>query len=336
MTSAFDVAAVGNAIVDVLAPATDAFLAEEGLTKGAMMLIDAERANGLYGRMAAGVEASGGSAGNTVAGVASLGGRAAYVGKVADDALGEVFRHDITAIGVRFEPTPLRTSGPGMSGEGTGRCLVNVTGDGQRTMCTYLGAANALTPDDVDADLIASAEIIYLEGYLFDPPAAREAFAKAAAAGRKAGRRVALSLSDAFVVERHRGALLDFLERDTDIVFANEAEALSLVQGEDFDAALRALAARVETAVVTRGAAGSVIVTGGQTYGIPAAPVDKVVDTTGAGDQYAAGVLYGLARRLDPQVSGRLGALAAAEVIGHFGPRPLTPLKALAEAAQLI
>ena len=177
MTAAFDVAAVGNAIVDVLSPATDSFLEAEGLTKGAMMLIDAERAGSLYARMAAGVEASGGSAGNTVAGVASLGGRAAYVGKVADDALGEVFRHDITAIGVHFDPSPLQ------GGDGTGRCLVNVTGDGQRTMCTYLGAANALTPEDVDPALIGSAEIIYLEGYLFDPPAAREAFARAAAAG---------------------------------------------------------------------------------------------------------------------------------------------------------
>jgi sugar/nucleoside kinase (ribokinase family) len=330
MTSAFDVAAVGNAIVDVLSPATEAFLGEEQLTKGAMMLIDADRATSLYRRMAAGVEASGGSAGNTVAGVASLGGRAAYVGKVADDPLGAVFRHDITAIGVHFEPRPLT------DGQGTGRCLVNVTPDGQRTMCTYLGAANALTPDDVDPALIASAEIVYLEGYLFDPPAAREAFSKAAAAGRAAGRRVALSLSDAFVVERHRDALLAFLERDTDIVFANEAEAIALCQCDDLDDAVAALSRTVGTAVITRGAAGSVIAVGGRAYDVPAAPVDKVVDTTGAGDQYAAGVLYGLARGLDPERSGRLGALAAAEVIGHYGPRPLTPLKALAELAQLI
>ena len=206
MPSSFDVAAVGNAIVDVLAPASDEFLRGENLTKGAMMLIDAERASSLYTCMAAGIEASGGSAGNTVAGVASLGGRAAYVGKVAADALGEVFRHDITAIGVHFQPKPTH------GGEGTGRCLVNVTPDGQRTMCTYLGAANALTSEDVDPQLIEAAEIIYLEGYLFDPPAAREAFAKAADIGRKAGRRVALTLSDAFVVERHREALLDFIQ----------------------------------------------------------------------------------------------------------------------------
>ncbi len=330
MPAPFDVAAVGNAIVDVLAPADEAFLAAEGLDKGAMMLIDAERAVSLYGRMAAGVEASGGSAGNTVAGVASLGGRAAYVGKVADDALGEVFRHDITAIGVHFQPTPLK------GGDGTGRCLVNVTDDGQRTMCTYLGAANALTPDDVDPALITGAEIIYLEGYLFDPPQARAAFAKAAALGRGAGRRVALTLSDAFVVERHRDALLRFIEVDTDIVFANAAEASALFQVADFDAALKALAARVGVAVVTRGEQGSVIVMGGEATSVAAAPVEKVVDTTGAGDQYAAGVLYGLARGLDPKVCGRLGALAAAEVISHYGPRPQTPLKALAEAAGLI
>ena len=330
MPASFDVAAVGNAIVDVLSPATEAFLADEGLAKGAMMLIDAGRAASLYGRMAAGVEASGGSAGNTVAGVASLGGRAAYVGKVADDALGQVFRHDIGAIGVHFEPTPLA------GGEGTGRCLVNVTPDGQRTMCTYLGAANALTPQDVDPALIASADILYLEGYLFDPPDARAAFAKAAAAGREAGRRVALTLSDAFVVERHREGLLAFIDGDTDIVFANEAEATALFLRSSFDEAVRALSAKVETAVVTRGERGSVIVAGGVVTEVPAAPVDKVVDTTGAGDQYAAGVLYGLAKGLEPLACGRLGALAAAEVISHYGPRPQTPLKALAAKAGLI
>jgi sugar/nucleoside kinase (ribokinase family) len=330
MTSAFDVAAVGNAIVDVLSPADDAFLAAEGLAKGAMTLVDADRAAALYAAMAAGVEASGGSAGNTVAGVASLGGRAAYVGKVADDPLGEVFRHDITAIGVHFQPTPLK------GGLGTGRCLVNVTPDGQRTMSTFLGAANALTPDDVDPALIASAEIVYLEGYLFDPPAAREAFAKAAAAGRAAGRRVALSLSDAFVVERHRDTLLAFIEADTDIVFANEVEATALFPGSSFEEALRQLGTRTATAAVTRGEAGSVIVSGVERADIPSAPVAQVVDTTGAGDQYAAGVLYGLARGLGLERSGRLGALGAAEVISHYGPRPLQPLKVLAERAQLL
>ena len=330
MPLSFDVAAVGNAIVDVIAPATDAFLAEEGLDKGAMMLIDTARADSLYGRMAAGIEASGGSAGNTVAGVASLGGRAAYVGKVAKDALGEVFRHDITAIGVHFDPTPL------VGAEGTGRCLINVTDDGQRTMSTYLGAANALTPDDVDPALIEAAGIVYLEGYLFDPPAAREAFGKAARIARKAGRRVALTLSDAFVVHRHRAGLLDFIGGDLDIVFANEVEVSALFETEDFDAALKALSAKVETAVVTRGAQGSVIISKGERADIPAAPVAQVIDTTGAGDQYAAGVLFGLARGLSLSQSGRLGALAAAEVISHYGPRPQSPLKGLAEAAGLI
>jgi sugar/nucleoside kinase (ribokinase family) len=329
MPLSFDVAAVGNAIVDVIAPATDAFLAEESLDKGAMMLIDTARADSLYGRMKAGIEASGGSAGNTVAGVASLGGRAAYVGKVAKDMLGEVFRHDITAIGVHFEPTPL------VGAEGTGRCLINVTEDGQRTMCTYLGAANALTPDDVDPALIEAAGIVYLEGYLFDPPAAREAFGKAARIARKAGRRVALTLSDAFVVNRHRAGLLDFIGGDLDIVFANEVEACALFETEDFDAALKALSAKVETAVVTRGAQGSVIISKGERADVPAAPVAQVIDTTGAGDQYA-GVLFGLARGLSLSQSGRLGALAAAEVISHYGPRPQSPLKGLAEAAGLI
>ena len=330
MPLSFDVAAVGNAIVDVIAPASDAFLAQESLDKGAMMLIDTARADSLYGRMKAGIEASGGSAGNTVAGVASLGGRAAYIGKVAKDALGEVFRHDITAIGVHFEPTPM------VGGEGTGRCLINVTEDGQRTMCTYLGAANALTPDDVDPALIEAAGIVYLEGYLFDPPAAREAFAKAARIARKAERRVALTLSDAFVVHRHRAGLLDFIGGDLDIVFANDVEVKALFETEDFEAALKALSQKVETAVVTRGAEGSVIVSKGERADIASEPVAKVIDTTGAGDQYAAGVLYGLARGLTLAKSGRLGALAAAEVISHYGPRPQTPLKGLAEAAGLI
>ncbi|MGC1304268.1 MAG: adenosine kinase [Caulobacteraceae bacterium] len=330
MPLSFDVAAVGNAIVDVIAPASDAFLVRETLDKGAMMLIDTARADSLYARMAAGIEASGGSAGNTVAGVASFGGRAAYVGKVAKDTLGEVFRHDITAIGVHFEPKPLE------GGEGTGRCLINVTDDGQRTMCTYLGAANALTPDDVDPAVIEAAGIVYLEGYLFDPPAAREAFAKAARIARKASRRVALTLSDAFVVHRHRAGLLDFIGGDLDIVFANETEVAALFETEAFEDALKALSERVETAVVTRGAQGSVIISKGERADIAAAPVSKVIDTTGAGDQYAAGVLFGLARGLSLSESGRLGAIAAAEVISHYGPRPQTPLKGLAEAAGLI
>jgi sugar/nucleoside kinase (ribokinase family) len=330
MPELYDVAAIGNAIVDVITPASDDFLDDEGLAKGAMTLIDDARAEDLYGRMAPGIEASGGSAANTVAGVASLGGRAAYIGKVAKDTLGEVFRHDITAMGVHFEPTPM------LGGEGTGRCLINVTEDGQRTMCTYLGAANALTADDVDPALIEAAGIVYLEGYLFDPPAAREAFAKAARIARRAGRRVALTLSDAFVVHRHRAGLLDFIGGELDIVFANATEVAALFETEDFEAALKALSERVETAVVTHGAQGSVIVSKGERADITAEPVSKVIDTTGAGDQYAAGVLYGLARGLPLAKSGRLGAIAAAEVINHYGPRPQVPLKGLAEAAGLI
>jgi sugar/nucleoside kinase (ribokinase family) len=332
MSLSFDVAAVGNAIVDVISPATDAFLAAEGLAKGAMTLIDTDQADALYGRMGAGVEASGGSAGNTVAGVASLGGRAAYIGKVADDVLGQVFRHDITAIGVHFEPM----LGGGAAGLGTGRCLINVTPDGQRTMATYLGAANALEPADVTPEVVQAAAIVYLEGYLFDPPAARQAFAKAAGLARSAGRRIALTLSDAFVVERHRDDLLAFIGSDIDIVFANEAEIGALFQTSNFDDAVAALAERVDLAAVTRGEDGSVLVSKTERAIVPAAPVAKVVDTTGAGDQYAAGVLYGLARGLDLAICGRLGSLAAAEVIGHFGPRPQAPLKALAEAAGLI
>ncbi len=332
MPSTYDVAAVGNAIVDVIAPADDAFLAAEGLTKGAMILIDDARAVSLYGRMAAGIEASGGSAGNTVAGVASLGGRAAYIGKVANDGLGTVFRHDITAQGVHFEPRPLmETDGPG-----TGRCLINVTPDGQRTMCTYLGAANLLTPDDVDGEIVRNAAIVYLEGYLFDPDAARLAFTKAARIARDAGRKIALTLSDSFVVERHRSALLAFIDSEIDIVFANEAEATALFQTQDFDTAASLLAARVKTACVTRGDKGSVVITDGAPEVIPAAPARQVLDTTGAGDQYAAGVMFGMARGLSPAVCGRLGSLAAAEVIDHYGPRPQVALKALATNAGLI
>jgi sugar/nucleoside kinase (ribokinase family) len=330
MSLSFDVAALGNAIVDVIAPADDAFLVEQALAKGSMTLIDTDQAGTLYDRMGPGVEASGGSAGNTVAGLASLGGRAAYIGKVADDTLGRVFRHDITAIGVHFDSKPF--TGP----LGTGRCLINVTPDGQRTMSTYLGAANALTPVDVSPDIVQGAEIVYLEGYLFDPDEARQAFGKAASLARAAGRRIAITLSDAFVVERHRAALLDFIETDVDIVFANAAEATALFETHDFDAAVAALAKRVDLAFVTRGEHGSVLVSQTDRAEVAAAPVAQVVDTTGAGDQYAAGALYGLARGLDLAVCGRLGALAAAEVISHYGPRPQTDLKTLAQAAGLI
>jgi sugar/nucleoside kinase (ribokinase family) len=311
MSFSFDVAAVGNAIVDVISSATDAFLVEEGLAKGAMTLIDTDQADALYARMGAGIEASGGSAGNTVAGVASLGGRAAYIGKVAGDVLGGVFRHDITAIGVHFEPKVSESLGSDGLRLGTGRCLINVTPDGQRTMSTYLGAANTLSPEDVTPEIVQ-------------------------AALAKAWRRIALTLSDGFVVERHREDLLAFIASDVDIVFANEAEVTALFQTADYDTAVAALAHRVDLAAVTKGEHGSVLVSRTDRAAVPAAPIAKVVDTTGAGDQYAAGVLYGLARGLDLAICGRLGSLAAAEVIGHFGPRPQTPLKALAQSAGLI
>ena len=325
-----DLCAVGNAIVDVLAPCDDAFLEREGLVKGSMMLIDEARAVSLYAAMAAGVEASGGSAGNTIAGAASFGGRAAYIGKVAEDQLGQVFRHDMQAIGATFD-TAYLSSGPA-----TGRSLINVTGDGQRTMSTFLGAANQLTPDDIDADLVRNSEILYLEGYLFDPADASAAFVRAAEIAHTAGRRVAVTLSDTFVVDRWRDELLPFIESSVDIVLANEAELLSLFQETDFEAALARLRPIVEVAAVTRSEKGSVIVRDEQRVEVAAYPVDKVVDTTGAGDQYAAGFLLGLARGLPLETCGKLGSLAAAEVIAHWGPRPLVSLKALAEAEGLI
>jgi len=330
MPLAFDVAAIGNAIVDVIAPCSDAFLAEQGLDKGTMHLIDAERSASLYAAMAQAVEASGGSAGNTVAGVASFGGKAAYIGKVANDQLGEVFTHDIRAQGVHFETPPLEGA------EATARSMINVTPDGQRTMATFLGVAGLLTRDDVDPDVIQGAAITYLEGYLFDPPPAREAFEKAAGIAKGAGRKVSITLSDVFVVERWREPLLDFLSHSTDLVFANQNELLALFQTDDFDEALNRVRGLVPMAAVTRSELGSIVVSGGKTWEVPACPVDKVVDTTGAGDQYAAGFLFGLAHGRSPDDCARLGALAAAEVIAHYGPRPMVSLRELAEKEGLL
>jgi sugar/nucleoside kinase (ribokinase family) len=324
----YDVCAVGNAIVDVLSPCDDAFLAVQDLAPNSMQLVDAERSAALYDAMAPGIEASGGSAGNTVAGVGSFGGRAAYIGKVADDVLGQVFTHDIRAAGVDFE-TPALKDGAAQ-GFGTGRCLINVLPDGARTMATFLGAANQLYADDIDEALIAGSAIVYLEGYLFDPAPARAAFERAAAAAHGAGRKVAITLSDTFVVARWRAELLDFIARSADIVLANEAELGALFETEDFDAAAARLAAIVEIAAVTRGAAGSVILRGEERVVVPAYPVDKVVDTTGAGDRYAAGFLLGLGRGRSLAEAGALGSLAASEVIAHWGPRPMTKLYALA------
>ena len=331
--ASYDVCAVGNAIVDVLAPCDPAFLTAQGLTPGSMQLVDAQQSADLYAAMAAGVEASGGSAGNTVAGVGSFGGRAAYIGKVADDVLGGVFTHDIRAAGVAFETPPLKDGAA--TGRATGVCMINVTPDGQRTMCTFLGAANQLEAADIDAELIGASAIVYLEGYLFDPAPARAAFEAAAAAAHAAGRKVAITLSDTFVVARWRTELLAFIEASADIVLANEGELAALFETDDFDAAAARLSSMVEVAGVTRGAAGSVIVSGDERVAVAAFPVDKVVDTTGAGDQYAAGFLLGLARGLSLDDAGKLGSLAAAEVIAHWGPRPMISLEQLAKNAGL-
>ncbi|MEW5685717.1 MAG: adenosine kinase [Pseudomonadota bacterium] len=324
MPELYDVAAIGNAIVDVIAPCTDAFLSENGLTKGAMMLVDPKASAALYSKMAQAVEASGGSAANTIAGLASFGGKGAFMGKVADDQLGRTFAKDMRGIGARFENQPL------VGGPATAVSMINVTPDGQRTMCTFLGASVEFTDDDVEKDIVEAAKIVYLEGYLFDAEAARRAFAKAAALAHGAGRMIALTLSDSFVVERHRGALLGFIEGQVDLLFANEDELKSLFQTDDFDQALEALKPHVKIAAVTRSEKGSVILDHGERLTVAVDPVEKVVDSTGAGDQYAAGFMFGLSRGRPLQQCGKLASLAAAEVISHYGPRPSVSLAELA------
>ena len=322
-TFEFDVVGIGNAIVDVLAHAEDALLIRQGLAKGAMRLIDEAETERLYGAMGPAVEMSGGSAANTIAGLASLGGRGAFIGKLRDDELGQVFAHDIHSLGVHFDTAPAR------DGAATARCLILVTPDAQRTMNTFLGACVALGPEDVDPDLIQAAKITYLEGYLWDRPAAKQAFRKALDLAHRAGRKVALSLSDSFCVDRHRAEFLDLVENGADIVFANEAELLSLYQISSFDHGLQRLRGRRGIVALTRSAKGSVIVADGEVHVIDAEPVARLVDTTGAGDLYAAGFLHGLTQGRDLATCGRLGSIAAAEVIGHFGARPETPLKQL-------
>ncbi|HUP38109.1 MAG TPA: adenosine kinase [Candidatus Limnocylindria bacterium] len=319
-----DVVGIGNAMVDVLSHAEDGFLARQGLVKGTMHLVDEPRAREIYDAMGPGVEMSGGSAANTVVGVASFGGRAHYVGKVRDDQLGEVFGHDLRATGVGYD-TPRAIEGPP-----TGRCLILVTPDAQRTMSTFLGASVRLGPGDIDRGLITRSKILYLEGYLFDPPEAQEAFRTAAAIAHAAGRKVSLTLSDPFCVGRHRAAFLDLVERHVDILFANEAEICALYEVSDFDTALARVRGHCQVAALTRSAKGSVIVADGRLHTVSAHLGDAVVDTTGAGDLYAAGVLYGLSQGLDLPTCGRLGSLAAAEVITHVGARPMVPLAQLA------
>ncbi|RYJ00180.1 MAG: adenosine kinase [Acetobacteraceae bacterium] len=324
-----DILGIGNAIVDVLARADDDFLAGRGLDKGGMRLIDAAEAETLYGQMGPGLESSGGSAGNTCAVAAALGARVGFLGKVADDQLGRVFGHDIRAAGVHFPTPPL--DGPAAEATPTARCLILVTPDAQRTMNTFLGACVTFSAADVDAEEVGRAKVVYLEGYLFDPPAAQEAFFEASDAAHAAGRLVALSLSDAFCVERHRAAFRRFLREETDILFANESELLSLYQTDDFETA--AMLARQDVALValTRSEKGSVIIAGEERHEIPAVPTE-VVDTTGAGDAYAAGFLAALTRGLPLPDCGRWGAIAAAEVISHFGARPQGDLQALVAA----
>jgi sugar/nucleoside kinase (ribokinase family) len=316
--AALDVVGIGNAIVDIIDNTDDAFLAAHGMAKGSMALIDEARAEAIYEAMGPAIELSGGSAGNTIAGLASLGSRCGYIGKVRDDQLGGVFRHDITAAGVAF-PTPAATSGPA-----TARCLILVTPDGQRTMNTFLGACVNLGPEDLDEALIASARYTYLEGYLFDPPHAQEAFRRAARVAHGAGRKVALTLSDSFCVERHRDAFLDLLD-SVDLLFANETEICALFQ-TDFDGAVRAVRGKTALAAITRSEHGSVVVAGADVITAPAAPIARLVDTTGAGDLYAAGFLHGLTTAQPLADCARLGHLAAAEIISHYGGRPETPL----------
>jgi sugar/nucleoside kinase (ribokinase family) len=323
MKASHDVLGIGNAIVDVLARTDDEFLRLNHLVKGAMSLIDADRAEALYGAMQSAVECSGGSCANTMAGIASLGGKAAYIGKVRDDGLGWTFRHDIRAAGVTFD-TPAATSGPP-----TARCLIFVTEDAQRTMNTYLGACVTLGPADIDAALVGSAAVTYIEGYLWDAPEAKAAVLKAMDAAHAAGRKVSMTLSDAFCVDRWRAEFLDLLRTRIDILFANEAELLSLYEATTFDEALQAARREGKIAALTRSAKGSVVVNGEEVHVVDAAPVSKVVDTTGAGDLYAAGFLYGYTRGLPLGECARIGGLAAAEIISHFGARPETPLKML-------
>lgn len=318
-----DVIGIGNAIVDVIAQAEDAFLAKHDLPKGAMTLIDDDRASTLYGQMGPGVECSGGSAANTIAGIAALGGKGCFVGKVRDDQLGQVFAHDLRSLGVEFDTLPASDGAP------TARCLVLVTPDAQRTMSTYLGACVGLGPDDVDDEQIARAKVTYLEGYLWDPDQAKEAFRKAMSAAHGAGRKVALSLSDPFCVDRYRHEFIDLAEHQVDILFANEAEITSLYQTADFDEALQHVRGHCEIAVLTRGPLGSVVVSGDEVHVIDPEPVANLVDTTGAGDLYAAGFLAGLTQGRDLHACGRMGSIAAAEIISHFGARPEAALRTL-------
>jgi sugar/nucleoside kinase (ribokinase family) len=320
---AFDVLGIGNAIVDVVAYADDALIAELGLVRNSMTLVDAERVELLYRRLGPAREVSGGSVANSMAAIAALGGRAAYIGRVKDDQLGAVFRHDMRAAGVTYR-TPPTPDGPA-----TARSLIFVTADAHRTMQTYLGACVELSPDDVEPELVEAAAITYLEGYLWDRPEAKAACVKAADLCHRAHKRLALTLSDPFCVDRWRAEFRDLVERHVDILFANEGEITSLYQVPDFDSALQEVRRHVHFAALTRGAKGSVVLRGEEVHVIDAVPPERLVDTTGAGDMYAAGFLRGLTAGHDLATCGRLGAAAAAAILGQYGPRPDKPMREL-------
>ncbi len=328
---ALDVIGVGNAIVDVFAHADDAFLAAHGIAKGGMTLIDEEEARSIYDAMAPGIEMSGGSAANTIACIASLGGQAAYIGKVANDELGAVFRHDLRATGVEFDTTPLE------NGPATARSLINVSPDAQRSMSTYLGATTQLTEDDVDEAQVRRAGITYFEGYLFEMPRARKAFVKACEIARTAGKKTAITLSDSGCVDRQHPAFIEFIGAHTDILLANQAEAETLFETDDFDEIARRARTLCPLTAVTRSEKGSILIPrDGDVVVIEAVTPEKLVDTTGAGDAYAAGLLFGLARDMELGRTGALASLAASEIISHMGARPEANLYELAKKADLL
>lgn len=324
MTKKYNVVGIGNAMVDILTTEKDAFLAEQGIEKGIMQLIDMDRAVALYDRIGPAIEISGGSAANTIAGIAHLGGKTAYVGKVKDDQLGHIFAHDLRAQGADYD-TKLA---PGDHAKETGRCIVVVTPDGERSMNTYLGVTEHLEPSDIDEEQMAQADWIYLEGYRFDGPESHEAFARAIAACKGGGGRVSLTLSDPFCVERHRDAFRRMIVGDVDLLFCNRAELLSMYQTDDFDAALTLAAAEVDILACTDGEDGAHVLSGQQRWHAPAMPVD-VVDATGAGDMFAAGFLWAITSGHDLDRAGRMGCVAAGEIVTHIGARAETDLRAL-------
>ena len=323
-TPEFDVVGIGNALVDVIAHADESFIAHQALVKGSMTLIETDRAVSLYKALGSAVEMSGGSAANTMCGIASFGGRAAYIGKVCDDELGRVFGHDLRAVGITFRPGAPEADVP------TGRCIIVVTPDAERTMNTYLGVSSLLCPPDIDAATVAAGKVLYMEGYLYDRPEAKEAFRTAAQVAHAHGREVSLTLSDSFCVDRHRDDFRGLVADEVDILFGNEDELVSLYEVATFEEAVAAVRGDCALAVITRGASGSVIITGDGVLAVPAERVDRVLDTTGAGDLFASGFLYGYTNGHSLEACGWLGSIAAAEVISHVGARPLVELRKLA------